>query len=223
MIRQDYLLEWIKRYVRWIAEIIGLVKAQDYEAAIRRIDLAIRTLLEVGSDSVTDLSEGEILARLTMGEHGQLVHEKCMVLAALLKQLGIVSAAQQRLDLSRDCFLKALHLVLGLKLRDEPVELAEYAPVVAELVEALKPYDQPPRTHAALMILHERAGKFAKAEDALFALLQAAPAHAEAVEMGIAFDERLLVLSDETLVEGGLPRGEVEAGLAEIRRFAGSH
>ena len=68
MIRQDYILEWIKRYIRWLAEIVGLVRAQDYEAAIRRIDLALRTLLEVGSDSVTDLSEGEILARLTVGD-----------------------------------------------------------------------------------------------------------------------------------------------------------
>lgn len=223
MIRQDYLLEWIKRYVRWIAEIIGLVKAQDYEAAIRRIDLALRTLLEVGSDSVTDLSDGEILARLTIGEHGQLIEEKCMVMAALLKQLGIVSAAQQRPDLSRDCFLKALHLVLGLKLREEPTELAEYAPTVDELAEALKPYDLPPRTHAAMMILYERAGKFAKAEDALFALLEAAPAQADAIEMGIAFYERLLARNDEMLVAGDLPRAEVEAGLAEIQRCGGPH
>ncbi|MBM3837963.1 MAG: hypothetical protein FJ398_08350 [Verrucomicrobia bacterium] len=218
MIRQDYLLEWIKRYIRWVAEIIGLVKTRDYEGAIRRIDLALRTLLEVGSDSVTDLSDGEILARLTIGEHGQLVHEKCMVMAALLKQLGIVSAAQQRLDLSRDCFLKALHLILGLKLSGPPTELAEFAPSVEELVEALKPYELPPRTYGAMVIYYEQAGKFAKAEDALFALLEAVPGHAEAVEMGIAFYGRLLELGDEALIAGGLPRAEAEGGLAELRR-----
>ena len=217
MIRQDYILEWIKRYIRWLAEIVGLVRAQDYEAAIRRIDLALRTLLEVGSDSVTDLSEGEILARLTVGDPGQLVRDKCTVIAALLKQLGIVSAAQQRPDLSHNCFLKALHLILGLKLREEGTDLAEYAPTVDELLEALKPYDLPPRTHAALMIFFEQDGKFAKAEDALFALLEAAPGNAEAMEMGTAFYERLLALSDATLIAGDLPHAEVEAGLAEIR------
>jgi hypothetical protein len=222
MIRQDYLLEWIKRYVRWIAEIIGLVKAQDYEAATRRIDLVLRTLLEVGSDSVTDLSDGEILARLTIGEHGHLVQEKCMVIAALLKQLGIVTAAQERLEMSRDCFLKALHLILGLKLREEPTELLEFAPTVEELAEALKPYDLPPRTHGALMIFYERAGKFSKAEDALFAMLEAAPGHADSVEVGVAFYQRLLELGDETLTAGGLPRAEVEAGLVEIgKRYVG--
>ncbi|MBI4659062.1 MAG: hypothetical protein HY735_09480 [Verrucomicrobia bacterium] len=219
MIRQDYILEWIKRYVRWLAEIMGLVKAQDYEAAIRRIDLALRTLLEVGPDSVTNLAEGEILARLTMGELGPPVEDKCMVLAALLKQLGLVSAAQQRLDLSRDCFVKALHLVLGLKLSAEGTDLAEFVPTVEELVEALQSDDLPPRTHGALMLYYEQAGEFAKAEDALFALQDAAPGNADAVQAGIGFYERLLALSDATLTAGDLPRPEVEAGLAQIRKM----
>jgi tetratricopeptide (TPR) repeat protein len=218
MIREDYILTWIKRYIRWLAEIAGFVKAKDYEAAIRRIDQVLRTLLEVGPDSVTDLSDGEILARLTLGELGQLVEEKCMVLAAVLKQLGMVSAALQRLDLSRDCFLKSLHLVLGLKLRGDGTELAEYVPAVEELVEALKPYELPPRTHAALTIFYEQGGTYSKAEDALFALLESAPGHADALGMGVAFYERLLALGDATLDAGGLPRAEVEAGLEEIRK-----
>ena len=218
MIREDYILTWIKRYIRWLAEIAGFVRARDYEAAIRRIDLLLRTLLEVGPDSVTDLSDGEILARLTLGELGQLVDEKCMVLAAVLIQLAMVSAAQQRLELSRDCFLKSLHLVLGLKLRGDGTELAEYVPTVEELVEALKPYDLPPRTYAALMIFHEQQGKFAKAEDALFALLESAPGNGDVIEMGVAFYERLLALDDATLSLGELPRTEVESGLAEIRK-----
>ena len=140
-----------------------------------------------------------------------------MVLAAVLKQLALVSAAQQRLDLSRDCFLKSLHLVLGLNLCRDGTELAEYLPTVEELVEALKPYDLPPRTHAALMIFHEQRGKFSKAEDALFALLESVPGHADAIGLGVAFYERLLALSDAALDAGDLPRAEVEAGLAETR------
>jgi len=216
VIRQDYILEWIKRYIRWIAEITGLVKARDFEAAIRRIDLALRTLLEVGPDSVTNLTDGEILARLSMGGFGPMVDDKCMILAALLKQLGIVSAAQSRAELSRDCFLKALQLVLGLRCREEAIQLAEYTPTVEELVDLLQPHELPPRTHGALMIYHEQAGRFAQAENALFALIESARSHPEALEMGRAFYQRLLALSDERLVAGNLPRPEVQAGLAEI-------
>jgi len=219
MIRHDYILEWIKRYVRWIAEITGLAQARDYEAAIRRIDMALRTLLEVGSDSVTSLTDGEIMARLSLGGYGPSADDKCMVMAALLKQLGIVCAAQQRPEMSRDCFLKSLHLVLGFKLREETVPLAEYTPAIEELVESLKPFELPPRTNGALMIYFEQMGMFAKAENALFALLEGAPGHADAIQMGIAFYERLLDLNNEALDAGDLSRAEVEAGLAEIKQI----
>lgn len=220
MIRQDYILEWIKRYVRWIAEIMGFVRAKDYEAAIRRIDMALRTLLEVGSDSVTSLTEGDILARLSFGGFGPAVDDKCMVIAALLKQLGIVCAEKQQTEMSRDCFLKCLQLVLGLKLREEKTELTDYTPTVEELVEFLRPYDLPPRTHGALMVFFEGNGRFALAENALFALIESAPDHSEPAAMGVAFYKRLLTLDDETLVAGDLPRAEVEAGLAEVRKRA---
>jgi hypothetical protein len=72
------------------------------------------------------------------------------------------------------------------------------------------------RTHAALMIYHEQEGHFAKAEDGLFAMLEAAPDNREALAIGLAFYHRLQALSDETLLMGNLPRDEVEAGLAEL-------
>ncbi|MHB8522823.1 MAG: DUF6483 family protein [Limisphaerales bacterium] len=216
MIREDYILAWIKRYVRWLLEIAGFIRAEDYQGAIRRIDVALRHLLGLGPDSVIALSEGEILARLTMGEPTQFVQDKCLLLAALLKQLGIVCAAQQRNDKSRDCFIQALHIMLGIRLNAPDLALPEYAPTVAELVELLRPYALPPRTYGALMIFHEQTGKFAKAEDALFALLEATPDTPEAIDIGVAFYQRLQTLPDDALVAGGLPRVEVEAGLAEL-------
>jgi tetratricopeptide (TPR) repeat protein len=220
MIREDYILAWIKRYVRWLAEIAGFIQVADHEAALRRIDQALRGLLDLGPDSVMSLSDGEILARLTLGEPSQLVQDKCVVLAALLNQLAIVCAAREQPEQSRDCLVKALHLVLGLKLRAEAVHVAGYAPTIENLEERLKSFDLPPRTYAALMIYHERAGQFDKAEDALFSLLEAAPGQAEAIELGAALYHRLQSLSDEVLTAGNLPRAEVEAGLAELGRRA---
>ena len=133
MIREDYILAWIKRYVQWLMEIAGLVQAQNYQGAIRRIDLVLRALLDLGPDSVTSLSEGEILARLALGDPPQLVQERCVVIAVALRQLGHIAAAQGRSDTARDCRLKALHLVLGLRLQGAPTQLAEYAPPVEDL------------------------------------------------------------------------------------------
>jgi hypothetical protein len=71
------------------------------------------------------------------------------------------------------------------------------------------------------MIYHEQAGRFDRAEDALFELLRVSRNAPESADLGEGFYQRLLVLSDEALALGGLPRPEVEAGLAELRRRAG--
>jgi tetratricopeptide (TPR) repeat protein len=217
MIREDYIIDWIKRYVRMLAQIVGLVKTEQYQAALGAIEGALQTLLDLGPDAVLSLSEGQILARLTIGGPTQIVREKCVVLAALLDQLGIVGAAQNRREESVECHLKALHIMLGLRLGEETLPLPDYAPRIEDLAARLKERHLPGRTSAALMLYYESQGSFAPAEDALYAMLDADPANATAVEIGVAFYERLLARSDAELIAGQLPRGEVEEGLAKIR------
>jgi hypothetical protein len=84
------------------------------------------------------------------------------------------------------------------------------------LKEALKEAPLPPRTHAMLVQHHERAGEFAKAENALFALLDGEPDNGAIVEFGVAFYRRMLAQNDAALTEGALPRAEVEEGLKEL-------
>lgn len=215
MLREDYILAWIKRYVQWLLEIVGAVKAEDHLAAARRIDQLLRLLLDVGPDSVTRLTDGEILARLALGDPPALVQERCVVIAVALQQLGLICAAQGQTDASRDCLVKALHLALGLRLRGAGA-LAEHAPGVDTLLDQLRPHALPPHTYAALMLFHEQERRYGRAEDALFALLDALPDEADPLEMGLGLYRRLAALSDELLAAGGLPRPEVEEGRREL-------
>jgi hypothetical protein len=217
MIREDYIVDWIKRYVQILAQIAGLVKTEQYELALRSIEGALQTLLDLGPDSVLALSEGQIMARLSMGGPTQIVRDKCVVLAALLEQLGNVGAAQNRRSESVGCYLKALHILLGLRLGEEPQPLPDYAPRIEDLAARLKEETLPGRTYAALTLYYESQGAFATAEDALYALLEAEPGNPNAIEIGIAFYERLRSRSDAELDAGRLPRAEVEEGLAKIR------
>jgi tetratricopeptide (TPR) repeat protein len=130
MIREDYVLTWIKRFVRLQAEIAGLVKTDRYQEACAKIDRALEDLAD---------------------------------------RLG-KSSRSARVD-------------------------------------------------ATLALFYEQAGQFAKAEDALFSLIEAAPGNTDALAMGAAFYGRLLRLDDGQLAAGGLPREEVEAGLAELKRL----
>jgi len=117
---------------------------------------------------------------------------------------------------SRECYLKALHLLLEVLARGEVFEWPEFLPRVEVLKDALPGTPLPPRTEAMLMQHHERIGEFAKAENALFAMLDADPDNAAIVEFGVSFYERMLAQSDAALAEGTLPRSEIEEGLHEL-------
>jgi hypothetical protein len=217
MIREDYLLGWIKRYLRWLAEITGFLRAADYEAAAQRADLVLRELLGLGADSVTALTDGELLARLAVGDPPPVVRDKCLLLAALLDHLGQVAAGRNDPLRARDCWLKALQVALGTALQGGG-DLPEYAPAVGDLLTRIDAATLPPRTLAALVLYHEQRAAFAAAEDALFRLLDATADAPEALAIGRGFYQRLQVLSPETLAAGGLPPDEVAGGLAELGR-----
>src|SRR5438876_4702678 len=96
--------------------------------------------------------------------------------------------------------------------------MPEFVPKVEQFVATLAEAPLPLETHALLMHHYERIGELAKAEDALFAMLDADSQNPRLIEFGISFYERLLGQSDAILTGGNLPRPEVEAGLAELRR-----
>ena len=47
MIREDYILAWIKRFLELLAQVLGLVKREQYQAALEAIDCALQTLLDL--------------------------------------------------------------------------------------------------------------------------------------------------------------------------------
>jgi hypothetical protein len=118
---------------------------------------------------------------------------------------------------SRECYLKALHLLLETLAQGEVFECPDFVPKVEMLKEALQGTPLPVRTHAMLMQHYERTGEFSKAEDALFAMLDAEPDNTALIEFAIAFYERLLAQSDSALAAASLPRVEVGQGLKELQ------
>jgi hypothetical protein len=217
MIRRDYILRMIEEFVRALARINSLKKGQRWQEASVALDEEFKRLIADGAQVVVRLSETELLARLMQEGPTQVVRDKTLMLTTLLAEAGDVAAAQDRPDESRECYLKALHLLLDTMTRGDVLDFPEFVPRVEKLVTTLAA-PLPTRTHALLMQHYERTGEFAKAEDALFALLDAEPGNDAIVEFGIAFYRRLLTHSDTALQEANLPRTEVAEGLKELER-----
>lgn len=216
MIRRDYILRMIEEFIRALARINSLKQGQHWNEAGEALDDEFKRLVGEGAQAVARLSETDLLARLAQEGPTQAVREKTLLLTTLLKQAGDVAMAQDRMAHGRECYLKALHMLLDVLGREDVFEFPEFVPKVESLKQALEGSSLPLHTGALLMQHYERTGEFAKAEDELFTMLDAEPNNERLMEFGCAFYRRLLAQSDSALNHANLPRSEVEEGLKQL-------
>ena len=218
MIRRDYILRMIEEFIQALARINALKQDRRSQEAAGVVDEEFQRLIGADAQSVAQLTETELLARLIRGEPTQAVRDKTVMLTALLKEAGDLAAMQERTEESRCCYLKGLHLLLETMTREEVSDFPDFVPRVEMFTAALRGSALPLETQAPLMQHYERSGQFAKAEDALFAMLEVGPENAGLVEFGVSFYERLQGQSNAALAAGNLPRPELDSGLAELRK-----
>jgi hypothetical protein len=217
MIQRDYILRMIEEFRRVVEVIMAHRSAGRWHEVAGTVDEQFQRLIGVSAQVAVHLSETDLTARLMRGEATQVVRDKMLFLIRLFKEAGDAAVSQDRVEEGRDLLLRGLELRVGTYWGEEPSEHADFAPPVEAFTGALTRTTIPPRTQAMLMHHYERTGAFAKAEDALYALLEAAPDNHEVVDWGITFYERLQGRSDDALESGDLPRSELDAGLAELK------
>jgi hypothetical protein len=217
MIRRDYILNATEEFAAVLAKILGFTKQADWQSASAAAAREFQRLAGVDALQALQLSDTELFARLIQGGPTHVAENKVFMLAMLFKATGDVMAGQGRTEESRQHYLKGLHLLLDTLDRTAIGERPDFVPTVEAFLTGLGDSPLPAKTNAMLMRHHERAGEFAKAEDALFAIAAAEPPGAELLEFGAAFYERLLSRSDAALIAGNLSRAEAQAGLADFR------
>ena len=216
MFRRDYLLRQIEQFVAVMMKMTGLTKAGQWEEASA---VAMAQFKALAGDDITKLlqmSDTELIARLAEGDSGYGMQEKIFMLARLFKENGDILKGQGRVEESRACYVKGLHLLL--ETVDPAVPRPEFVPSVEAFLTTLRDSPLDFGTNVMLMRHYEQAGDYAKAEDALFNMLDAESTNTELLDFGIGFYQRLLRLDNEKLELGDLPRSEVNAGLAEVNQ-----
>jgi hypothetical protein len=214
VLREDYLIRMASQFAEVMARVLGLARSEEYEPALAAIGQSFEGLFGLSEDLVRRLPARELIAMLRLDATTPAWRERCALMAALLEEQGGLEAARGRHDESRACCLKALNIVIEIA---DGQDLPEQAPRIDDLIAALAERGLPAETRAGLVRHHEQAGAYARAEDALFAWLEAEPGSPAAIAAGLELYARLLARSDEALVAGNLPRDEVAAGLGELR------
>jgi tetratricopeptide (TPR) repeat protein len=219
----DWVVRQISQFTHVLSIILGLKKRRRYEASLDAIGEALDTLLGLTPDALRTQSADELLRRITLTETAMVGREKCLFVAALLKESGDIYVAQEQFEDGAAFYLKALQLMLALRLNDDLVSQPSYAPEIEVLLAELDFTSLPLDTQSNLVLYYEQSGGYGKAEDVLFEMLDAVsdiPENvADIARMGIAFYERLQQKSDDALMAGNLSRDEVEASLEEVRGY----
>ncbi|HUD47761.1 MAG TPA: DUF6483 family protein [Candidatus Baltobacteraceae bacterium] len=220
MIRRDFIVRMIEEMGRALAQIRALRRSGRSDAARQVVDSECEKLAALGVTGIVGLSQTELLARVSEGQLAQTVHLRTSAVVTLLREAAEIGGDEDKPEEARKLYLKALHLLLEVLSQEDPAGFPEFVPGVEALVTALSAEPLPVETLTILMRHYEATGQFAKAEDALFSILDAVAADSAVIGFGRAFYERTLRRSDAALVAGNLPRSEALQGLSELERLS---
>ena len=213
MLRKGYLERQMEGLSEVISKVLRLKTANDFSGALTEVRTACKRLSGMDIDTMVALPDETLLSLFTSGYGGQGV-ARCFVAATLLREQANLHDRQGETDSARRGREKALLLFLESVLRAEELHTEEYRSQIEALKSEIGDSALSPALHYRLFSFYELFGDFSHAEDALYALREADYPDADAE--AAAFYRRLLEKTDAELIAGGLPRDEVEEGLADV-------
>lgn len=216
MIKRDYILKIIEGLGQFLKKVKELLTEGKYEGAEVTVDEAMQKLLGLSAETINILPYEELISFMNMDK--EVGSEKCIILATLLTQKGDVLALKNDSDGSYNYYLKALNIFTEVFDEDEDVRLKEYFSKIEYLIDKLNKYVISKELNEKIINYYEASGKYDKAEDLMYDLLEESNWNKTLVMEGINFYERLLGKNENELIQGNLPIDEVKQGLAALTK-----
>lgn len=211
MLHRDFLLRQIEQFIRALLDALGLLKSGSVEVARDRLARMADEVVGLPLTLLRHMPEDQLMAMLRPASEfdsprafyiGQLLYAD-----ALAREAEGVPEGQLR---------TALTLLLAAWDESDRFRIDPGAEAIDDLQHRLAGAVLPLPLLRALMTHEEQRGRFARAEDRLFELLERGDPDAPA--WGRAFLRRLLTRDDADLKAGDLPRDEVEDALRVLER-----
>lgn len=213
MIERDFLMRQISLLVQALAKVLLHRKAYEYPQARKEIDGAYKSLLGVSADFIRQFSDVQLLE--FFGKDIETLGVKYYILGTLLKEEAEIHQCEDREQESLLYFEKSLSMLLSafndLGTSIEP----KHAAKIEDVVGQLHTIEMSQHIKGKLFPFYESIGKYDKAEDVLFELVES---DSRFVQPGIAFYERLVKIPNDELTKGGLPRNEVLDGIDNLKK-----
>lgn len=217
MYEKDYLIRIIRKLVVILAEIGGLTRNARFREAFEKINSAAVKLLGLSSRTIEAMVYKELVQLMTFD--GMPDIGKCLALGELLKAEGELFEAKGDTSEAYHRYLKGLNILLEAYKAVEGSDREVYISPIEEIYNKISDYKLPDETQIMMLKYYEKTGRFSKAEDMLFSLVDEYGSREDVIREGTAFYERLLEKSPEELASGELPRDEVLEGLASLTKL----
>ena len=211
MIERDYFMRMINILRQMIARILFLKNEKDFPKALLDIQTTGKTLLGIDGEMARRLSPLQIMQ--LFGSDLTVAVPKSYVAAILFKEEADVRTLMGEEEEPTRLYLRSLTLLLDVyEWAKEPIE-PDHPKIIDEVLGKLKDFVLPVDLLEKLFRFREERGEYDKAENVLYDIFEVKPAFKV---QGILFYKRLLEKKDEELEKGGLPRTEVQEGIAEL-------
>jgi hypothetical protein len=212
--QKDYIERAIEGFFEVLRQILGLEQLERHVEAQELLQRAAQQYLGLSLAAFDALSFEAVVRLLSAG--GSLDVNRCLMLAELRRAQAAIQEGQGLTAAALATRIAAIRLYAAAVAARGTGVLAGRKEGVGSLLEEVRPYEVPEDVHVLVWRLLLATGDFARAEDALFALMEGRPDDLALVEEGRAAYEALLERPDAELEAGGLPRGEVEEALARL-------
>lgn len=211
-IKNDYILRLIESIMTFLGEVCGLKKIGKILEARELLKSTYVSYFGIKESTIKSLSFENLLHMLSYEK--SLDPNMYYLLGKLIKEDALIYTAQEDLNSAIDYFEKSLRFHLhALKVNKEDLAYEEdLRKDIEEILEYTDDYELSYETNKDIFLFLLNEGKYDKAEDMLYNLLDQSENSQSSIEMGVAFYEELLVKSEEELEKGNLPMSEVIEG-----------
>ncbi|MFD1775207.1 DUF6483 family protein [Paenibacillus rhizophilus] len=210
MFRRDYIVRMIEDMTGMIAKVFVLKQERKTTEALWEVDELLNKHFRLNSRLLNSLSVEDIIEMFRLG--GGIEVDKLQGMARLLYEEGTIYAAAGNLPELLPRLMKALHLYLYAALHGADRELLGLPKEIDDCLKDIEAYRLPVKTERLLMSYMESVGRYGKAEDSLYRLMEQGKA---TEKEGEELYDRLLEKDPGELERGNLPLEEVRQGRQE--------
>ena len=212
MIERDYIMRMINLLTQFLAKALFHKKAYEFPQAHRELQAAYKSLLGMSPEFIRQFSDVQMIDMFGRDEDTLVL--KSFILGSLIKEEGEILLLEGNTAESSPAFLRSLSLLLTAFIVAGNEAQEGHCSTIEGLLARLSDVEIPAHIKEKLLTYDEFLGKYDKAEDVLFELVES---DRNWVGSGLLFYERLLKRADDELVAGGLPRSEILDGMDELR------